>query len=239
VSSYYHLGFVVDDLDQAVADATRALSVAFSPVPNGRLGDWDYRITFSTQGPPYFELIQGPGGQPVGRHERSPTGLSGLLGRRHHRGQSSPGGTGCAGGFRRLPLRSPVHLSPTVQPRGAHRTGRHVRAASFPRHLVPGAAAGALDVGAAATELVAVAGFAAVGVPGVPEQPASVRPAATTAAPIHAARCRSDIDFVPFCNGFVWHMTPTMIDTDRTVNDGCDRSSAFLVSRVVSLLLVG
>jgi len=80
VSSYYHLGFVDDDLDQAVADATRALSVAFSPVLNGRLGDWDYRITFSTQGPPYFELIQGPGGQPVGRHERSPTGSSGLLG---------------------------------------------------------------------------------------------------------------------------------------------------------------
>ncbi len=64
VSSYYHLGFVVDDLDQAVADATRALGVAFSPVRDGRLGDWDYRITFSTQGPPYFELIQGPPGSP-------------------------------------------------------------------------------------------------------------------------------------------------------------------------------
>ncbi len=52
MSTYYHLGFVVADLEKAVADATRALGVEFSPVREGRLGDWDYRITFSTQGPP-------------------------------------------------------------------------------------------------------------------------------------------------------------------------------------------
>jgi len=69
--------------------------------------------------------------------------------------------------------------------------------------IVPGAAAGALDVGAAATELVGVLGLGEVGVPEVPEHPTSMRPAATTAAPILAARCRSDIDFVPSCNGFV------------------------------------
>ena len=68
--------------------------------------------------------------------------------------------------------------------------------------IVPGAAAGALDVGAVATELVGVPGLGEVGVPEAPEQPASVRPAATTAAPIHAARCRLGIDFVPSCNGF-------------------------------------
>jgi len=75
--------------------------------------------------------------------------------------------------------------------------------------IVPGLAGGALDVGAAAaTELVGAIGFGE-GVPELPEQPASVRLAATTAAPIHAARCRSGIDFVPSCNGFVWYMAPT------------------------------
>jgi len=64
VNSFYHLCFVVPDLDQASRDLSRTVGVSWSPVRTGRLGEWDYRIVFSTQGPPFFELVQGPAGSP-------------------------------------------------------------------------------------------------------------------------------------------------------------------------------
>ncbi|PZS40225.1 MAG: hypothetical protein DLM62_03995 [Pseudonocardiales bacterium] len=64
MSDFYHLCFAVRDIDQAIDDLTRALGVTWSPVRDGQLGDWDYRIVFSTEGPPFFEVIQGPAGSP-------------------------------------------------------------------------------------------------------------------------------------------------------------------------------
>lgn len=64
MSDYYHLCFVVRDIKQAITDLARVLGVTWSPVRDGQLGDWDYRIVFSTQGPPFFEVIQGPPGSP-------------------------------------------------------------------------------------------------------------------------------------------------------------------------------
>lgn len=64
VNSFYHVCFVVQDLDRATADLTRALGVDWGPARDGRLGPWDYRIVFSAEGPPFFEVIQGPPGSP-------------------------------------------------------------------------------------------------------------------------------------------------------------------------------
>lgn len=64
MNDFYHLCFVVQDIERAASDLTRALGVTWSPVRDGRLGDWDYRIVFSTEGPPFFEVIQGPPGSP-------------------------------------------------------------------------------------------------------------------------------------------------------------------------------
>lgn len=64
VNSFYHLCFAVQDLDRATADLSRAVGVTWSPVRTGRLGDWDYRIVFSVEGPPFFEVIEGAAGSP-------------------------------------------------------------------------------------------------------------------------------------------------------------------------------
>lgn len=56
----YHIGFAVADIDAARRELTDALGVAWSPVAQGRLGDWNYRIVFSVEGPPFLELIEGP-----------------------------------------------------------------------------------------------------------------------------------------------------------------------------------
>ncbi len=61
---YYHLCFVVQDIEAATREMTETLGVAWSPVRDGRLGEWDYRIVFSVEGPPFLELIEGPPGSP-------------------------------------------------------------------------------------------------------------------------------------------------------------------------------
>lgn len=64
MTGFYHLCFVVADLDQAMRDMSRVLGVDWSVPGDGRLGEWKYRIVFSVQGPPFFEMIQGSPGSP-------------------------------------------------------------------------------------------------------------------------------------------------------------------------------
>jgi hypothetical protein len=64
VSDFYHLCFVVQDIHRATTDLTRILGVEWRPVRAGRLAEWDYSIVFSSGGPPFFEVIQGPAGSP-------------------------------------------------------------------------------------------------------------------------------------------------------------------------------
>lgn len=64
MSGFYHLGFVVADIERAMSDMTHALGVRWRAAPDGQLGQWEYRIAFSTEGPPFFEVIQGPVGSP-------------------------------------------------------------------------------------------------------------------------------------------------------------------------------
>ncbi|MGN9836722.1 VOC family protein [Nonomuraea sp. H19] len=60
----YHVGFVVPDIERAMRDLTRVAGTEWNAVRDGALGDWDYRIVFSRQGPLYTELIEGPPGSP-------------------------------------------------------------------------------------------------------------------------------------------------------------------------------
>ncbi|PRX99514.1 VOC family protein [Allonocardiopsis opalescens] len=64
MGGYYHVCFVVPELERAMADLGRAGGVEWSPVREDVLGPWEYRIVFSRGGPPYFELIEGPPGSP-------------------------------------------------------------------------------------------------------------------------------------------------------------------------------
>ena len=40
------------------------IGVAWSPIRAGKLGDGEYSIVFSVEGPPFFDVIQGPAGSP-------------------------------------------------------------------------------------------------------------------------------------------------------------------------------
>jgi ketosteroid isomerase-like protein len=64
MARHYHLCFVVQDIEAAAREMTQTLGVAWSPIRDGRLGDWDYRIVFTVDGPPFLELVEGPPGSP-------------------------------------------------------------------------------------------------------------------------------------------------------------------------------
>ncbi|MEU0635364.1 VOC family protein [Streptomyces albidoflavus] len=61
---FYHVCFVVPDIDEAMEDLSRTVGAQWSGVLEDSLGDWDYRLAFSRGGPPYLELVQGPPGSP-------------------------------------------------------------------------------------------------------------------------------------------------------------------------------
>ncbi|MGI5473189.1 VOC family protein [Streptomyces sp. CA-132043] len=64
MTGFYHVCFVVPDIEQAMQDFRRSAGVEWSGPVSDRMGEWDYRIVFSKGGPPFIELITGPAGSP-------------------------------------------------------------------------------------------------------------------------------------------------------------------------------
>ncbi|GAA2941921.1 VOC family protein [Streptomyces enissocaesilis] len=64
MTAFYHVCFVVPDIEQAMQDFQRAAGAEWSDPVSDRLGEWDYRIVFTAGGPPFIELIEGPPGSP-------------------------------------------------------------------------------------------------------------------------------------------------------------------------------
>ncbi|MFI9723202.1 VOC family protein [Streptomyces sp. NPDC052396] len=64
MTSFYHVCFVVPDLERAMHDFRRAAGLEWSEPVSDRIGEWDFRIVFTTGGPPFIELIEGPAGSP-------------------------------------------------------------------------------------------------------------------------------------------------------------------------------
>lgn len=56
----FHLGIVVADLAAAQAELGRAMGLTWRDVRHSRYGDWDIRVCYSVEGPPWVELIEGP-----------------------------------------------------------------------------------------------------------------------------------------------------------------------------------
>ncbi|MEV5505397.1 VOC family protein [Streptomyces orinoci] len=61
---YYHVCFAVQDIEAAMDDFQRAAGLEWSEPVSDRIGEWDFRIAFTTGGPPFIELIEGPAGSP-------------------------------------------------------------------------------------------------------------------------------------------------------------------------------
>ncbi|MFE7312333.1 VOC family protein [Streptomyces sp. NPDC057555] len=64
MTGFYHVCFVVPDIEQAMQDFRRTAGVEWSDPVSDRMGEWDYRIVFSKGGSPFIELITGPAGSP-------------------------------------------------------------------------------------------------------------------------------------------------------------------------------
>lgn len=64
MTAFYHVCFVVPDIERAMEDLGRAVGADWSAPVADRLGEWDYRIAFTHGGPPFIELIEGPAGSP-------------------------------------------------------------------------------------------------------------------------------------------------------------------------------
>lgn len=135
VSSFYHLCFVVQDLDRATADLTSTLGVAWSRVRDGRLGPWDYRIVFSADGPPFFEVIEGPPGSPWDATAGSRFDHLGYWSEDIPVDKQRLADRVAPLEFDSCPYDRSLHLPPTRQPRHPPRTRRSSRATQLPDHL--------------------------------------------------------------------------------------------------------
>jgi hypothetical protein len=62
-SPFYQVGFVVEDIEAAMAELSASIGVTWEPVRDVTIGEWDIRVSFTVEGPPHLELIEGePGG---------------------------------------------------------------------------------------------------------------------------------------------------------------------------------
>jgi hypothetical protein len=59
---FYHVGVIVTDLEAAMRELTTAVGLSWSAPVDRYLGDAHNRVTFSREGPPFIELIQGEPG---------------------------------------------------------------------------------------------------------------------------------------------------------------------------------
>ncbi|MET8681760.1 VOC family protein [Streptomyces sp. NPDC004647] len=66
MSGFYHVCFVVPDLDAAMRDFTTAAAVKWKKPVKAQIGEWDYRIVFTAGGAPFIELIEAPSDGPWG-----------------------------------------------------------------------------------------------------------------------------------------------------------------------------
>jgi hypothetical protein len=60
----FQLGLLVQDIEAARAELEQALGITWGPLSEVTMGQWPIRMCFSTEGPPFLELIEGPAGSP-------------------------------------------------------------------------------------------------------------------------------------------------------------------------------
>ncbi|MFH8738412.1 VOC family protein [Streptomyces sp. NPDC017964] len=63
--------FTTPDLETTMSELAGAAKLTWQPPVHGRLAEWDYRMTFTADGPPFIELIETAPGGPWG-DTRSP-----------------------------------------------------------------------------------------------------------------------------------------------------------------------
>jgi hypothetical protein len=71
VKPFFQAGIVVQDIDRAMTELGAALGVTWGQPVVRTNGPYTIRAVFSTTGPPFVELIEGPAGSPWDAHGQS------------------------------------------------------------------------------------------------------------------------------------------------------------------------
>ncbi|MER5890461.1 VOC family protein [Streptomyces sp. NPDC001941] len=66
MTSFYHVGFTVPDLEAAMRDLTATVHVTWGDPQRSQVAGVDYRIVLTDGGSPFIELIEAPSGGPWG-----------------------------------------------------------------------------------------------------------------------------------------------------------------------------
>ena len=64
MKTFFHVGIVVEDIERSMAELTAALGVTWDEPHDSAYGPWKIRATYSVDGPPFLELVQGEAGGP-------------------------------------------------------------------------------------------------------------------------------------------------------------------------------
>jgi hypothetical protein len=64
LGSYFHVGVLVEDIDLAMEELGKTLGLHFNEPHDSQYGPWKIRVSYSREGPPYVELVQGERGGP-------------------------------------------------------------------------------------------------------------------------------------------------------------------------------
>jgi len=60
----FQIGVHVSDIDNAMQEITAGLGLSWTDIRDMTVGEWNIRVAFARQGPPFIELVQGPPGSP-------------------------------------------------------------------------------------------------------------------------------------------------------------------------------
>lgn len=61
-TKFWQLGLMVQDIEAAMTELSTVLGLEWSEIREAEMGGTPLRVAMSRQGPPYFELVQGPPG---------------------------------------------------------------------------------------------------------------------------------------------------------------------------------
>ena len=55
----YHVGVVVENIEEAMEELTRAMWLRWEKIRDRQRGPWKFRVAYCLEGPPYIELLEG------------------------------------------------------------------------------------------------------------------------------------------------------------------------------------
>ena len=69
---FFHVGIVVEDLEAAMTELSTTIGLTWRAPHHSTYGEWEIKVVYSIEGPPFIELVQGGAGGPWDSSRGSP-----------------------------------------------------------------------------------------------------------------------------------------------------------------------